>query len=125
MARWISPLERARVGRCSHSRNDPVMTAALAHALAVDGQAAEARRMLGLLRPVAEDRRLLGYELALVHVALGEVDTAFEWLDRAYEERSAWLAYAAMEPRLDPLRSDERFAGLLRALKLESVVARP
>ena len=102
----------------------PVMTAALAHALAVDGQAAEARRMLGALRPVAEDRRLLGYELALVHVALGEVDTAFEWLDRAYEERSAWLAYAAMEPRLDPLRSDERFAGLLRALKLESVSSR-
>ena len=80
--------------------------------------------MLGALRRVAEDRRLLGYELALVHVALGEVDTAFEWLDRAYEERSAWLAYAAMEPRLDPLRSDERFAGLLRALKLESVSSR-
>ena len=106
------------------SSGSPVMTAALAHALAVAGQAGEARRMLAGLTWVAEERRLLGYEVALVHVALGEVDTAFGWLDRAFEERSAWLAYAAMEPRLDPIRADERFSALLRALKLDSVAVR-
>ena len=108
----------------ARSPGSPVMTAALAHALAVGGRTDEARRMLAGLTAMAEERRLLGYEVALVHTALGEVDTAFAWLDRAYEERSAWLAYAAMEPRLDPLRADDRFAGLLRALKLDSVVPR-
>ena len=112
---------RTAVDRSSGS---PVMTAALAQALAVGGEVGEARRMLAGLESAAEERRLLGYEVSLVHVALGDVDTAFAWLDRAYEERSAWLAYAAMEPRLDPLRSDERFTGLLRALKLDSVTVR-
>lgn len=74
--------------------------------------------MLASLEAQADARRLLGYEVALVHVALGETDAAFGWLDRAYEERSAWLAYAAVEPRLDPLRADERFGALMQALRL-------
>jgi DNA-binding SARP family transcriptional activator/TolB-like protein/Tfp pilus assembly protein PilF len=100
------------------SGGSSVMTSALAHALAVRGDAGEARTMLAALEAQADARRLLGYEVALVHVALGETDAAFGWLDRAYEERSAWLAYAAVEPRLDPLRGDERFGALMQALRL-------
>jgi DNA-binding SARP family transcriptional activator/Tfp pilus assembly protein PilF len=107
------------------SAGSPVMAAGLAHALAVRGDVAEARTMLAALETSAEERRLLAYEVALVHLALGATDTAFAWLDRAYEERSAWLAYAAVEPRLDPIRGDERFVALLRALRLPTgIVAR-
>jgi hypothetical protein len=101
------------------------MVSALAHALAMAGEVSEARRLLGDLTTAADERRLLGYEIALVHIALGEIDTAFGWLDRAYEERSAWLAYAAVEPRLDVVRSDERFKHLLGALRLQGIKARP
>ena len=106
------------------SAGSPVMVSALAHALAVDGNATEARQLLKGLASAADERRLLGYEIALVHVALGDVDDAFRWLDRAYEERSAWLAYAAVEPRLDVLRSDERFTRLLGALRLQGISTR-
>ncbi len=51
---------------------------------------------------------------ATVHAAMGEVDEAMVWLDRALvEERSGWLVYLAMEPRFDGLREDARFRALL------------
>ena len=50
----------------------------------------------------------------LVHAGLGEKDRAFEWLERAYQERSTVLAYLRLDPRLAPLRSDPRFSALLR-----------
>jgi DNA-binding SARP family transcriptional activator/TolB-like protein/Tfp pilus assembly protein PilF len=112
----VSELRRA----VDRGGGSPVMASALAYALATRGDTREAREMLGVLERTAEEKRLLAYEVALVHLALGERDTALTWLDRAYEERSAWLAYAAVEPRLDPLRGDERFASLLRALRVPS-----
>jgi hypothetical protein len=49
---------------------------------------------------------------------LGEKDRAFEWLEKAYEERSDLLVYLKVEPRLDSLRGDPRFADLLRRMRL-------
>lgn len=95
----------------TRSGGSVVMASALAHALAAGGAASEAREMLVSLEKAAEERRLSAYEIALVYAAPGEVDTAFLWLDRAGEERSAWLAYASVEPRLDRLRGDGSFGG--------------
>ena len=61
------------------------------------------------------DRAYVGpYSWALVHAALGEKDQAFTWLDRAVTERSEDLAFIQCDPGLDPLRSDPRFAEVLR-----------
>jgi hypothetical protein len=54
----------------------------------------------------------------MMHAALGEADAAFEWLDRAVEDRRGWLAYLKVEPLLDPLRSDARFGRLLEKMRL-------
>ena len=43
---------------------------------------------------------------------------AFEWLDRAVEDRRGWLAYLKVEPLLDPLRGDPRFGRLLEKMRL-------
>jgi hypothetical protein len=51
-------------------------------------------------------------------VALGETDRAFEWLDRAVEERSSDLVYLKVDPKLDRLRADPRFGKLLRMVTL-------
>jgi hypothetical protein len=48
----------------------------------------------------------------------GERDEAFQWLEKAYHERSAWLVCARVDPKYDNLRSDPRFADLLRRLGL-------
>jgi len=49
---------------------------------------------------------------------LGEKDEAFSWLDRALAVRDAHLGLVGAEPAFDPLRSDARFAALLRRLNL-------
>ena len=52
--------------------------------------------------------------VALVYAGLEDKDQAFTWLEKAYEERFNRLAYLKVEALWDPLRSDPRFADLLR-----------
>ena len=58
------------------------------------------------------------FQIALVYTALGDNDQAFEWLNNAYDERSYVLTFINADPRKDPLRSDPRYAELLRRLGL-------
>ncbi len=97
----------------------PVMEAALGHAYAAAGKRVEAQRLLDGLKAAAERRYVSPYSMAVIYLALGDRVQAFTWLNRAYEERDNWLIYLKVEPRLDPLRSDARFADLLRRIGLE------
>jgi hypothetical protein len=54
----------------------------------------------------------------LVCVGLGWKDQALTFLSRACEERSGWIAYLRVDPRLDLLRGDVRFVDLLRRVHL-------
>ena len=89
--------------RCSSS--SPVMLAGLGHALAVAGDRAAALAIVDRLAA----RALFDYELALIHVALGERDAAFASLERACAARSGWMVYARVDPRMSSLRADPRF----------------
>ena len=51
--------------------------------------------------------------MATVYAALGDSRSAFEWLDRALDERSHSIALLRVDPALDPLRRDPRFDALL------------
>ena len=88
----------------------------LGHAYAVAGRAAEARSVLDTLRRAATSRYVPSYWFALLHVGLGQRDSALRYLERAYEERSTVLAYLLIDPRLAPLRDDPRFLALSRRL---------
>jgi hypothetical protein len=46
------------------------------------------------------------------------MDQAFEYLSQAYQERSGWMTYIKIDPRLDPLRTDARFVDLLHRVRL-------
>ena len=48
---------------------------------------------------------------------LGETDQAFDWLSRAVQERSGWIAYLPRDPRLDALHGETRF-DTLRATRV-------
>jgi hypothetical protein len=52
--------------------------------------------------------------VALIYVGLGQRDQAFEWLERAFDDRSIMLVWLKIEPRLDILRSDSRYQDLVR-----------
>ena len=49
----------------------------------------------------------------MIYTGLGDKDQAFKWLNKAYDDRSAWLTGLKLEPMLDSLRSDPRFEDLL------------
>ena len=93
--------------RCSS--NSPVMLAGLGHALAVLQDRREAKRIAENLDRLRGDKGLFGYEIGIIHAALGDHDRAFKWLTRAVQERSGWIAYVRVDPRLEPLRVDPRF----------------
>ena len=88
--------------------------AELAQALASAGRGADARRILAELDLVSRTRYVSPYFVGTAYLALGERDRAFEYLGRAYEERSHGLTYLKVDPILDPVRADPRYADLLR-----------
>jgi TolB-like protein len=77
----------------------------------------------GFWRKRLELRQILslnGYPLAEEWARIGEKDKAFEMLNKAYEDRSFGMAQLKVNPVFDPLRSDPRFAELLRRMNLDN-----
>jgi TolB-like protein/Tfp pilus assembly protein PilF len=63
--------------------------------------------------------------VARIFTSLGEIDRAFEWLDKAYEEKDLQLPWFFSDPPSEPLRSDPRWEQLLRKLNLpEEVISK-
>jgi TolB-like protein/DNA-binding winged helix-turn-helix (wHTH) protein len=58
------------------------------------------------------------YEIALVYAFRNQADKSFEWLDRAYAQRDSSMMYTKVEPLLNSLHNDPRFAALLKKLNL-------
>jgi tetratricopeptide (TPR) repeat protein len=92
---------------------------ALGRAYALEGQVAEARKVLAELRELSKDNYVPPYNFAVIYSALGDKDQAMASLEKAFEERSWYLADLAVDPKVDNLRSDPRFADLLRRMNLE------
>ena len=54
------------------------------------------------------------YDLATASAGLGDDTETLAWLEKAYEERSGWLAlWLKIDPTFDSLRDDDRFRDLL------------
>ena len=101
------------------SPGSPDRTGALGHAHAVYKRRGYAEKALKELHKLSERRFVSAYDFAIIYVGLDEADQAFEWLGRAYEERSfSMLKSFKAEPRLDNLRSDPRFQDLVRRVGL-------
>ena len=87
-----------------------------AHAYAVAGKRDEARKMLKHILAASKKQFVSPVKIALVYVGLQEHDTAFEWLEKAFQSRDARCVYLKMDPRFDPLRNDPRSQSLLRRM---------
>jgi len=102
------------------SEGSPFHVAMLGHAYAVAGDSSEAQKLLDQLEKLSVRTYVSSYSIGEVYAGLGDRDKAFEWLQRAYEERSRALVFLLVEPKLDPLRPDPRFQDLLRRVGLLS-----
>jgi TolB-like protein/Flp pilus assembly protein TadD len=94
----------------------PHCIAALGCIFALAGNTKAARECLKKLLEMSQTRYVSAYEIAVVHAGLGDAEQAFDWLEKAFEEKALWLIYIWVDPRLDLLRSDSRFANLLERL---------
>jgi len=90
----------------------------LAYALARNGK----REYGEALALELAEKRELDYvspvELATLHIALGNTESALDWMQRAYDERRGWMAYLKVHPILDPLRDEPRFQALVAKMRL-------
>jgi serine/threonine-protein kinase len=100
------------------TKDDSFYLAALGQAYAMAGNRREAEKILQTLSDRGKKSYVSPFDLALIHVALGEKDKAFALLDKAVAERSSFIVYSKWEPRLDPLRSDPRFSQMLKQIGL-------
>jgi DNA-binding winged helix-turn-helix (wHTH) protein/TolB-like protein/Tfp pilus assembly protein PilF len=100
------------------SEADPVTEALLARAFAAAGRRAEAKRVLGRLKELSNQRYVSSADTAAIYAGLGDKDEAFRWLEKAHGERSHSLIYLQADLGWEPLRADPRFSRLTRIIGL-------
>jgi eukaryotic-like serine/threonine-protein kinase len=100
------------------SEGDTNELAALGHAYAVAHQAGEAKKILDQLKERSQQTYVQPSLIALIQAGLGDKNQAFDWLQKAYEDRSAGLLYLKVDPAFDSIRSDPRFLDLLHRVGL-------
>ncbi|MGH9516386.1 MAG: winged helix-turn-helix domain-containing protein [Terriglobales bacterium] len=99
--------------------NDSELELDLGFAYATDGRRLEANEILDKLKHLHEQGLVPAGSVGILYGALGQLDDAFEWLNRAYDERDPELTYLNVPGRrFAPLRHDARFQELVRRIGL-------
>ena len=95
-------------------------TSSMAHVFARLGNRPAAQKILEEMLASAKTKYASPYDIAVIHAGLGDQDRAFEWLNKAYAEHSAFMVYLSSDPRLQPLRHEPAFQDLLRRMGLRN-----
>ena len=90
----------------------------LGYAQAMVGERDHALNTLALLRNFADQGYVPAIYRAVIYTGLKDDDNAFFWLNRAYDEHCDYLVFLSQDPMADNLRSDPRFAELIRRIGL-------
>ncbi len=91
----------------------------LAYAYARGGNTQMARAILDSLKRQSDTAYVASDVVASVYVALGDKEHAFEYLDKATNERAGWLVYLNVDPIWDPIRKEARFIAILKKMGLK------
>jgi TolB-like protein/DNA-binding winged helix-turn-helix (wHTH) protein/Flp pilus assembly protein TadD len=110
----VAELEQAR----DLSPSSSYFLRSLGHAYAVAGKRDQAQEVLRQLKEDSAKRYISPFSFALIYTGLGEKEHAFEWLEKAYQQRDPGLATLRADPRFDLLRADSRFMDLLKRIRL-------
>jgi tetratricopeptide (TPR) repeat protein len=106
----IALLEKAREA----DQNKQTFSDALAYAYVMAGRAGGARQMIVELKNASPRNTTADFSLGLIYAALGDMDRAFAHFERQDREWRRLLFGLRLDPRLDRLRADARYAGLLK-----------
>ena len=95
----------------------PLVYLGLAYAAA--GQIGDVRQVLGEMHELAKRGHTHAAAFAGIYVALGEIDTAVEWLEKAIDHWEPIVTTLKVLPVFDPIRSHPRYPSLLRKMNLD------
>ena len=101
------------------SNRAPAALGVLGMAYGAAGRKGEANQILNELLQLEKQRYVSPIALVYVYLGLGNKDQTFAWLEKAHQERSNGIAFFKVSPTVDPLRSDPRFADLLKRIGLD------
>jgi TolB-like protein/DNA-binding winged helix-turn-helix (wHTH) protein/Flp pilus assembly protein TadD len=100
------------------SPGNPFPVAALGYAYALEGNHAEARKIVARLNLISKQHYVSPWDVAVLFTGLGDADNAFRWLEKSYRERESQIPFLKLDRRLAPLRADPRFQELVRRIGL-------
>ena len=95
---------------------EPLM--GLARVYAASGKKDEAAKIIAELNDRSKHPYVSNYLLADMYAGMGDKEKAFASLEKAYTDRSWYLTHLKLDPELDPLHDDPRFADLVRRVRL-------
>ena len=95
------------------------VSAWLAYAYGASGDRSSALAELEDLKKRSLRGVVTPFNLALVSLGLGDRGRALEYLERSYDADTQWLGWLKNDRTFDPLRSEPRFAALMRKLRFE------
>jgi serine/threonine-protein kinase len=99
--------------------SNPFGMGVMGYEYAMAGKQEEAKRMLNQLLELSRQGYTVSVEIAGVYAGLNDVDKAFEWLDRGYDEQNTGLGNLKLVHEWDNLHSDPRYTALLKKIRLE------
>jgi len=98
----------------------PLTIGLLGSAYGRAGQKDEALKMLERMNELSKTTFFRPFYYFCIYMGLGEMDQAFECLEKAYMEGDPWMVICGFSPHLDPLRSYPRFPELLKKIGFEN-----
>jgi serine/threonine-protein kinase len=93
------------------------VTAWLGYAYGASGDRPHALAELENLSKISPRGDVLPFNLAMVHLGLGDRKRALDYLERAYAADSQMMGWLGKDRIFDPLRSEQRFVALLKKLR--------
>ncbi|HEX5734917.1 MAG TPA: protein kinase [Blastocatellia bacterium] len=97
---------------------DPTLIGWSGRVHALMGNRDQALKVAEELKQMSKERYVSPYMLAIIYTALGDKESAFEWLDKLYAERSYYVIWLKVDPVFDGLRADPRFIDFMRKVGL-------
>jgi TolB-like protein/Tfp pilus assembly protein PilF len=98
----------------------PVLLTVLGYAYGCSGRIDEARDVLKRLDALTDRHYVLALYYTVVYAGIRDLDAAFDWLDRSFDERHGQSMYLNVDPVYDALRADIRFDKALMRLGLKT-----
>ena len=115
---WKSAIESATKAK-EITNGNTESTSTIGYALARSGKSDEARKILLDLESQSRSSYISPYSLAQVYLGLGDQQMALNSLERAYYQRDPLMVFLKVEPKWDRLRSESRFATLVKRMNFE------